>query len=153
MSIFDPTKLLDDTTNQALTKRPPLTPGDYLGTIGEPQMQTWQSNKPDAKVKAGVKINLPIEIEKAANPDMSSYPQDKVTLVPGIMLDLTEGGLIDWSQGKNGSLRRYREALGMNNPGESFSVRQMQGRQIRVRVKHREYEGEFYDEVESPVKV
>ena len=152
MSIFDPSKLLDDTTQEALTKRPPLPVDDYVGTIGEPVMQTWQSNKPDAKVKAGVKINLPIEILKSMNPQMSAYPQDKVVIVPGIMLDLNEGGMIDWSQGKNGGLRRYREALGMNNPGESFSVRAMHGRTIKVRIKHREYEGEFFDEVDSPVK-
>lgn len=151
MSIFDPSKLLNDTTTEALTKRPPLPVADYVGVIGEPQMIAWQSNKPDAKQKSGVKVNLPIEITKDLNPGWN-YVQDKVVIVPGIMLDLNEGGMIDWSQGKNGGLRRYREALGMNNPGESFSILQMQGRTVKVRIKHREYEGEFYDEVDSPVK-
>ncbi len=32
-----------------------------------------------------------------------------------------------------------REALDMNKPGEAFSIRNMQGRQIRVKIKHEEY--------------
>ncbi len=39
--------------------------------------------------------------------------------------------------GKNGRLGRYREALGMNVAGQPFSIRQMQGRQIKATIKHR----------------
>lgn len=147
---FDPSQFLDATTQEALVKRPPLPAGSvFLAEVGEPKVRTWQSNKPEAKVKSGVAIDLPIILTKELDP---SLPADRVTLTPGIMLDLTEAGLIDWSSGKNGGLRRWREALNMNTPGEPFSIRQMQGRQVKVSIKHRIYEGETYDEIDSPVK-
>lgn len=155
-STFDPSQFLDATTTEALTKRPPLPVDSYIGTITDIASRTWVSKKEDAKVKAGVAADLKIEI------DLNSYPEtksalggiEKVVLTPGIMLDLKEDGRsIDWSTGKNGSLRRYRDALGMNVPGEPFSLRQMVGRQIRVKIKHRPYEGELYDEVDSVAKV
>ncbi len=153
MSEFDPSKFLDATTTEALVKRPPLPIGDYVGTITDISVREWNSKKPDAKVKSGIAFDLKVEL------DMTAYPHaqevvgvPKITLTPGIMIDTTASGAIDWSAGKNGALRRYREALGMNTPGETFSPRQMVGRLLRVKIKHREYEGEFYDEVDSVSK-
>ncbi len=68
------------------------------------------------------------------------------------MLDLNESGSIDWGKGRNGALRRWREALDMNKPGEAFSIRQMVGRPILVKIKHRSYQGELYEEVDSVSK-
>lgn len=153
MSIFDPSQLLDSTTTEALTKRPPLPIGDYVGVITDIQIRAWESKKPDAKVKSGFAADLKIEVDTTQYPhaqEVVGIP--KVILNAGIMLETNASGSIDWGQGKNGALRRYRDALGMNNPGESFNLRSMQGRLIRVKVKHREYEGEFYDEVDSVSK-
>ena len=156
MSDFDPATFLDATTTEALVKRPPIPANSVLvGTITEITSRAWTSNKPDAKVKSGTAIDLKVEV------DLTSYPEihkivgaDKVILTPGIMIDAKEDGRsIDWGPGKNGALRRYREALDMNKPGEPFSIRQMQGRQLLVKIKHREYQGEFYDEVDSVAKV
>lgn len=154
-SSFDPSAFLDSTTTEALVKRPPLPAGqDFVGMITDAVARAWHSDKPDAKVRDGIAIDLKIEI------DLSSYPEakavvgaDKVVLTPGIMLNLKEDGKsIDWGVGKNSTLRRYREALGMNEAGQPFSIRQMVGRPIRVKIKHRAYEGEFYDEVDSVSK-
>ena len=152
-SSFDPSQFLDATTTEALVRRPPLPVGDYLAVVGEPVSRSWTSQKPDARVKSGIAIDLPLVI------DVTLYSAahavvgvDTVTLKAGIMLDLNESGAIDWGMGKNGALRRYREALGMNEAGKPFSIRQMQGRIIKVKVKHRPYEGEFYEEVDSVAK-
>jgi hypothetical protein len=153
-STFDPSQFLDATTTEALTRRPPLPVGEYIGTIGEPKMRAWESKKETAKVKSGIAADIPVTI------DLSLYPEaqsalggiDQVTMTAGVMLDLNEGKMIDWGVGKNGALRRWREALGMNTPGEVFSLRQIQGRQIRVKIKHRVYEGEFYDEIDGVAK-
>jgi hypothetical protein len=156
---FDPAAFLDATTTEALVRRPLLPVGDYLGTVGEPKSRSWTSNKPDAKVKAGIAIDLPVKIDLAAvRHQLSSEAQkafegvDSVQITAGIVLDLNEAKAIDWGVGKNGALRRWREALGLNNPGETFSIRQMQGRQVRVKIKHRIYEGEAYDEIDSVAK-
>jgi hypothetical protein len=156
MSNFDPSQFLDATTTEALVKRPPLPIGDYVGTITDVAIREWNSKKPEAKVKSGIAADLKVEI------DLTEYPHikeasgfadvSKIVLTPSIMLDLNASNSIDWSAGKNGALRRYREALGMNNPGEAFNLRNMNGRRLRVKIKHREYEGEFYDEVDSVSK-
>ena len=156
LSSFDPAAFLDATTTEALVRRPPLPVGDYVGTVGEPKSRSWTSQKPDAKVKAGIAIDLPIKIELAAVRHTLSPEAQKtfegvefVTITAGVMLDLNEAKAIDWSVGKNGALRRWREALSLNNPGETFSIRQMQCLQVRVRIKHRIYDFHTYDEIDS----
>lgn len=155
ISQFDPSTFLDATTTEALARRPPLPAASvYVGTIVDLASRSWTSQKETAKVKAGIAVDLKIEIDLTAYPEAQKLVGvDKVTLNDGIMLDMNSGGMIDWSIGKNGKLRRYREALGMNEAGQTFSIRQMQGRQIRVKIKHRPYEGEMFEEVESVAKV
>jgi hypothetical protein len=154
-STFDPNQFLDATTTEALVKRTPIPVGSVLqGIITDAVARSWTSKKEDAKVKAGIAVDLKIEINLNAYPDVKAIVRaDTVVMTPGIMLDMKEDGKsIDWSVGKNGNLRRYREALDMNKPGEPFSIRQMVGRPILVKIKHRSYEGEFYDEVDSVAK-
>jgi hypothetical protein len=152
---FDPNAFLDASTTEALVKRPPLPAGTVLtGIIVDAVARSWQSNKPDAKVKSGIAVDLKIELDLTQIPGLAdTIGTPKLTMTPGIMLDMKDDGkAIDWSTGKNGNLRRYREALGMNNPGEPFSIRQMVGRAILVKTKLREYQGEFYDEVDTVAK-
>lgn len=158
-SNFDPALFLDATTTEAATRRPPLPVGDYLGLVGEPKSRTWESKKPEAKVKSGVAVDVPILIDVQAHIHSMSPENQKVfkdikelTITTGIMLDLNDGGMIDWGVGRNGAMRRWREALDMNKPGEAFSIRMMQGRQVKVKIKHRVYEGEFFDEIDSVAK-
>jgi hypothetical protein len=155
-STFDPSQFLDATTTEALVKRPPLPAGqDFIGVITDIASRAWTSKKEDAKVKAGIALDLKIAIDLNGYPDAKAAVGgiDSITMTPSIMLDLKDDQRsIDWGVGKNGSLRRYRDALDMNKPGETFSPRQMVGRQIRVKIKHRPYEGEVYDEVDSVAK-
>ena len=159
LSNFDPSQFLDATTTEAATRRPPLPVGDYVGTLGEPKSRTWESKKPDAKVKSGVAVDVPVTISVQSylstfSPENQKIFKDvdQVTITTGIMLDLNDGGMIDWGVGRNGAMRRWREALDMNKPGEAFSIRMMQGRQVKVKIKHRVYEGEFFDEIDSVSK-
>ena len=152
MSNFDPSAFLDATITDANTKRNPIPAGsDVTAVIGTPKARTWQG-KADP-TKTGVVVDVPLVVDLTPYPDLQKIvgiPQ--VTLTDGIMLDTTENGGIDNSPGKNGKLRRYREALGMNTPGQPFSFRAMEGRLIKVKIKHRNYEGELYDEVDSVAK-
>jgi hypothetical protein len=54
------------------------------------------------------------------------------------MLDLDPNGGLDMAEGKNVGLGRLREALGLNDPTESFSFNMLPGRMAKVRVGHRE---------------
>jgi hypothetical protein len=51
----------------------------------------------------------------------------KLVLTDSIMLDLNSGGMIDYSPGKNGGLRRYRDATDLNKPGVSFKAKDLIG--------------------------
>ncbi|MDX2059909.1 MAG: hypothetical protein SFV24_19020 [Gemmatimonadales bacterium] len=152
--MFDPSAFLDATTTEALTKRPPLPAGlDFVATIGELKSVAWQG-KADP-TKSGIRIDVPLQIDLNAYPDVKAAlggSIDKVTITDGIMLDLTPAGAIDFAPGRNGKLRRYREALDMNQPGAPFSVRMFQGRLIKVKIKHEPYEGELYEKVDSVAK-
>lgn len=154
-SQFDPALFLDATTTEASVKRPPLPAGQvFRGIVGEPKSRAW--TKRDDPSKGGIAIDVPIEIDltpykEALGPDF--FGIDKVTLVDGIMVDMTvDQKGIDWSPGKNGKFRRWRDALNMNVAGEPFSPRMMQGRMVSVKISHRVHEGEIYDQVDSPVK-
>jgi len=149
MSSFDPNAFLDATITEPTVKRSPLPAGqDFVGTIGAVKMRTWQG-KADP-TKSGIVADVPIVIDLSAYPDQKSTAT--VTLTDGIMLDLTDGGMIDNGKGKNGKLRRYREALDMNKPGDTFSFRAMEGRLIKVKISHRTYEGDIFDQVDSVAK-
>src|SRR5208282_2235795 len=63
VSQFDPASFLESTTTEESVKRPPLDPGDYTGVIKELIPGTWKSNKPDARVKEGVKFDVTIDVE------------------------------------------------------------------------------------------
>lgn len=148
-SQFSPDSFLDATITEPTTRRPPLPAGrDFIGIIGEVKSTAWQGKKDPSQ--SGIRIDVPIEIDITATPDvLAIVGQEKIVLIDGIMLDTTPGGSIDNSPGKNSKLRRYREALNMNKPGDAFSFRQMQGRQIRVKIKHELFEGDILDKIES----
>lgn len=151
-SQFDPSQFLDAQTTEAGVKRSPIPAGLVVqGLIKEIKAETW--SKKDDPSKNGMKFNVVVEVDLESYPDIKSIVgADKVTLNDSIMLDVKPTGEIDWAPGKNGKFRRYREALGLNTPGQPFSARMMEGRTLGVKISHREYQGEIFDQIDSPVK-
>lgn len=151
-SAFNPDLFLAATTTEASTKRLPIPAGrDLTGVIGDLKPRQWQGKKDPTQ--SGIAVDVPIRIDLTQYPELrEQIGADFVTLTDGIMLDTTEAGTIDFSPGKNAKLRRYREALGMNQPGTPFSLIAMQGRFIKVKIKHETYEGEIYDKIDSVAK-
>lgn len=147
-SNFDPQSFLDATMSAPLTKRPPINPGAYSATIGEVKSRAWQSKDGS---KSGIAWDVPLAIELPAD-EAERVGQPQVTITDSMFLDLTDTGGLDVAPGKNRRLRAYREALNLNNPGDSFSGRMMQGRMVRVAVKHDVVEGEVYERVGSVAK-
>lgn len=137
-SAFDPQVLLSATTEQASERRAPLPVGEYTATIGEITARQWNSRD---GTKSGVALDIPLLIEVPAEVQADLGLNSTLTFKDGIMLDLTETGGIDYSKGKNGRLRLYRDALDMNKAGEPFAPTLMQGRYIKVRISHEDYEG------------
>lgn len=156
MSSFEPSTFMDATLSEPSVRRPPLPAGiDVVGTLGEPKPREW--TKRDDPTKKGIAVDVTVEVDASTlSPEiqavLGSYT-GKIILRDGIMLDTTPSGAIDTAPGKNTRLRQYREALDMNKPGDTFSFRQMQGRQIRVKIKHEIYENEPQERIQAVARV
>ena len=133
MSQFDPEAFLDSTMDQPLTKRPPIMPGSYSAEIGEPKMREWASKD---GTKSGLALDVPLTLQLTPE-EAERVGQPSVGVTDSLFLDIgSDGKSLDVAPGKNRRLRAYREATGLNNPGDKFSVRMLQGRQVKVAVKH-----------------
>lgn len=153
---FDPNAFMNVEIDTPLVRRPPLPPGDYIATIGAVKAEQW--TKKDDATKTGMRYVVPLTLEvppevqgKLGSAD-DPYPTT-VKLSDTIMLDLTDGGTLDNSVGKNGHLRRWREALDLNKKGDVFSPRKMEGRMVLVKLGHDLYMGEVQERVSSVTKV
>jgi hypothetical protein len=141
---FDPAAFLDVPVEEVLVKRPPIDVGDYVATIKDVTAAAWASkSKVDEKtgaLKSGLKYDLTLTVEV---PDSvrERIGLDKTTieLRDGIMLELNSGGGIDTAPGKNGALRRWRDATDLNKPGVPFTARQFIGKMVMLKIAHREY--------------
>lgn len=143
-SIFDPAQLLDAATSSPLVKRPPVKESVFTAVIGEPKIRPWQG-KADP-TKSGFAIDIPLELQ-LPDDEASRVGQPKVVITGGGFLDVVDGGGLDMAPGRNRVLRTYYEACGINKPGTT--PRMLQGRMVKVQVKHRMYEGEPVEEVGS----
>lgn len=148
-SAFDPSTFLDSSIDEPSIRRPPLPMGtEIIGIIGEPKVRSGQQKADPSKT--WTTVDLPIEIDLTSRPDIKAIVGvDKVVITDGVMLDISPAGTIDNSPGKNGKMRRYREATGLNQPGQSFSFRMLQGRPVKVKIKHRMWEGEAFDDIDA----
>lgn len=156
-NLFSPETFLDATTTEESIKRPPMPAGrDFVSTLKNIKSRTWQGKKDPTK--SGIVIDVTHEFDLNAYPEVKAQlgGLEKVLITDGIMLDLTENGAIDYSPGKNGKLRLYRDATGLNQAGQPFSIRMFEGRNVRTRIKHVPSEtvaGEVYDNIETVGKV
>jgi len=153
MTQFDPASFLESTTTEASVKRPPLTPGDYTAVTGAVTARQWESQKPDAKVKSGIAFDIEVNVEVPLDVRTTlGLTTDTLKFKDSIMIEMNAQGGIDYSPGKNGSLRRWREATGNNTPGKPFAPSMLSGQVVKVKIGHRSYEGELYDEIQGVTK-
>jgi hypothetical protein len=152
-SIFSPETFLDATTTEESVKRPPMPAGrEFPSTLKSVKSRAWQGKKDPTK--GGIVVDVVHEFDLSAFPDVMTALGgiDRVTITDGIMLDLTEGGSIDYSPGKNSKLRKYRDATGLNVAGQPFSIRMLEGRMVKSMIGHRPNENdpqEVFDQVNS----
>ena len=134
MSQFDPNTFLEMTTQESnSTVQTPVPVGEYVAFVEKVEARQW-TKKDDPSV-AGMAIDITWNIDDANVKAL--LERDKVTVKQGIMLDMTESGGLDMGKGKNVQLGRLREALGLNQPGQPFGFRMMEGRPARIAVGHR----------------
>jgi hypothetical protein len=138
---------LDETTEKALEKRPPLPVQDYTAVIEKIDAREWVGKTDPSKSGVALDIKLRIDIPADVQ-DQLGFDQPTLLLNDSVMIDIVPGGKgIDWSKGKNNQLRKYREATGTNVAGQPFSPRMLEGKVVRVKIGHREYQGAPVEEV------
>lgn len=150
MSAFDPTSFLDLTvTDSNSTKATPIPAGEYQAVIEKVTPLGWQSKD---GLKSGVKLDVSWSINNPAVATVTG--REKNLARQDIMLDLAAGGNgLDMGKGMNITLGRLREATGLNEPGAPFSFRMLEGRMAKVKIVHREYNGNLYAEVKEVAKL
>ena len=142
---FNPDSFLDQETDQASTRRPPLPVGEYTGIITDLSQRAWTSRD---QTKSGWAFDVQIEVQTGG----AAGQPPTLRVKDSVMLDTNEAGALDYSPGKNNRLRRYRDATGLNDPGSRFSPRMLIGKSVKVKIKHRIAENEAYEEVDSVAK-
>lgn len=146
---FDLNSFLDSSVDGAFTKRPLVPAGDYLGVIQEFKDGAFRSGDR----KDGGKwysLNVAIAIDLTIYPAIHTLVgQDSVVVFHSVFLDLRDDGSLDDAPGRNRTLGQYRDALGQNDPSQGWNPRMMQGRPIRVKVKHRPYKDTVQEDVDA----
>ena len=151
MSVFDPNIFLDATTQDANEKRPnipeqnPEDPnGLYTALIGEIKTDSGTIEKGDNAGKPWISMVVPLKLQLPPAVQALGLPAE-FQLTDRVFLDLTDSGSLDNSRGKNNGQRKYREATGTNVPGQTFAWRQLQGKMVKVKVKHDIYNGNIQE--------
>jgi hypothetical protein len=150
MSIFSPESFLDmQITESNDTKVIPIPVGEYMAVVKEVKVRPWQSKADPSK--AGIALDLIWSIDDAGVKQLLG--RDEINAKQGVMLDMTEAGGLDVGKGRNISLGRLREAVGLNTPGQPFSFGMLTGRVAKVKVEHRVDGDAIYAEVKAVAKV
>lgn len=149
MSNFDPNTFLNATfTDANSTSSTPCPEGEFPAIAEKVDVSTWAKKDGSA---SGLKLDVLWDIQDESAKAVTGRNPTKVRQT--VMLDLTESGQMDFAKGRNVSLGRLREAVGLNNPGEAFAFSMIQGRMAKVAVKHRVDGENIYDEVRGVAKL
>lgn len=120
-SAFDPIAFAGATTKSSGdTTFAPVPAGEYTAVIDDVNVRD---------TTYGPVVDVVWSIDDGAL--KTELGRDKVTVKQGVFVDVTEGPdgkpVLDFSKGKNISLNRIRDALGMNTDGEEFSLNSLKG--------------------------
>lgn len=144
-SAFDPNVFLDAQQTEVNEKRPPIptdNPDDpnglYTAVIGEIKTDTGVIGKGDNAGKPWVSMVIPLKLQLPPAVQGLGLPPE-FQLTDRAFLDLTPQGGVDNSKGKNRAQRLYREATGLNVPGEPFAWRMLTGKVVKVKIVHELY--------------
>ena len=152
-SVFDPNVFLDAQVDEINEKRatipadnPDEEDGLYMAVIGEITTASGTIGKGDRTGEPWISMVIPLKLQFGPKVQALELPAE-FQITDRAFLDLTSEGSLDNSKGKNRSQRTYREATGLNVPGEAFAWRMLQGRTVNVKLAHELYEGNVVEKV------
>ena len=133
MSNFDPTQLLDTSTDEQLdTRLTPVPEGEWTAQIKDATFRSFATKDGGTFIKCNIvwSIQDP-EVSKVTNRDENYVYQNFPVDTKGDGSELA----LDFSKGKNVRLGAVRAAIGQNKPGKKWSPRMMIGQMAKVSVK------------------
>lgn len=151
MGAFDPSTFLDTpVSGVSSTKLEPIPDGEYPGIfkLADPPIVEW--TKKDGSM-SGLKLVGKVVLDDPALKE--KLGRQEVSVKYDIMLDLTDDGKLDMGKGKNVALGRLREATGLNQPGEAFSWRMLDGRPVKAKVTQRLVGEDIFNDVKAVTKL
>lgn len=152
MSVFDPATFLDATVSQPFTARSPLPEGDYVAVVNDVVSRNWTGVKDPTKSGVALDVTFTVEVPFDLQKELG-LATSSLKMTDSILLDLTLNGAIDDGPGKNRKLGQYREAVDLNKKGDEFTIRQLVGKNLKVKVKHNIWEGKIQEKVSGVTKL
>src|SRR6266705_1518674 len=150
MGTFDPATFLDTALTEAnSTTVTPIPDGEYPAVIESVDVRPWQGRADPSK--SGLALDVVWDVDDPGVRQILG--RDKVTVKQGVMLDLNTSGGIDTGKGRNDSLGRLREAVGLNIAGRPFSFRQLVGQVAKIKVTQRVDGDQIYNDVKGVARL
>ena len=154
-SVFDPQTFLDAQQSETNERRPPIpvhnpddASGTYMAVIGEITVANGIIGKGERTGQPWIQMVVPLRLQLGPQAQALGLPAE-FTVTDRPMLDVTPQGGLDNSKGKNNGQRIYREATGLNKPGEVFAWRMLSGKTVRVKLTHELYNGSPVEKVQA----
>lgn len=137
--MFDTASFLQESITEANSTEAIQVPlGVYPAFICDtPEIGTWQSQD---GTKSGVTLSVKWELQVGQS-ILEEIGRDKAIMTQKIFLDTEVGAngkqVLSTAQGKNIQLGQLREAVGLNVPGQPFSLIELQGKFANLEVGQR----------------
>ena len=144
MRTFNPDTFLNTETTEAnSTSFTPIPEGEYPASVKEIKPRSTESGKNI--------LDVVWAVDDATVADVTGLPNP--TVRQSIFLDITESGGLDIGKGKNVSLGKLREALGQNQSGKPWQPGMLIGGVAKIKVSHREYDGQIFADVKGVARL
>lgn len=143
-SNFDPNIFLQAEQTEVNERRqllPVENPDDsnglYTAQIGEVKTDSGVIGKGDKQGQPWLAMLVPLKVDVPASLRESLKLPQQLTFTDRVFIELTPDGKgIDNGPGKNMHQKAYREALGMNKPGEAFAWYRTTGNLVKIKLNH-----------------
>lgn len=145
MSTFDTASFLNTAyTAATATAHIPVPEGVYTALTKQPEIKEGMKDG-----KPWYRLTVPMSIDSQEVRELLGREEVKMNFQ--VFLEV-ENGVLAQGPGRNVQLGRLREALGLNNEGEEFTLNMLGGKVCKVSVKHRahpERQGEVIADIDE----
>jgi hypothetical protein len=152
---FNPEQFLGAQFNEAnSTELLPIPEGEYIAVsdpVGLESFKQFDIKKGDRAGQKGMMLILKWNINDE-NGQLKEHLGRAPQARQSVMLDMGQGGTLEFGKGRNVGLGRVREALGQNLTGKPWAFSMLGGAVAKIKVKHRIDGGNTYAEVTEVTK-